>query len=227
MGNCNELHSTQLKDFNSLRQEDHLRLLEFSESITLPKGTFVFEENEPLSKLYCIKKGACKFSITDAEGQEHILRFLGQGDVMGKRSLITHKGARVTATTLMETELCCLEKEELLKNLAQNRAFCRDFMYALIDDVNNDDNMRVQFYMKGTIKEQLAKLFLYLQQKFGTNDEGKLKIKLKREDIAAVLGTSPEYIINLMKKFKTKKLIRARGSDVFILSKLGLDEIVG
>ncbi|MEM1258138.1 MAG: Crp/Fnr family transcriptional regulator [Bacteroidota bacterium] len=225
MAKCTEIHSTHLRNFQALSQEARERLLVSSESLTLPKGSLVFEENQPLSKLFCIKKGACKFSKADNQGQEHILRFLGEGDVMGKRSIVSNTVAQVSATTLTETELCCLERREIQKNLENNPEFCHDFMSSLVEDANNDDRTRVQFYMRRGIKQRLAKLLLYLLRKFGADEEGKLNLKLKRDDVASVLGTSPEYIINLLKKFKMKELIRTKNSDVFIISKSGLDDM--
>ena len=43
--------------------------------------------------------------------------------------------------------------------------------------------------------------------------------------MAVVLGTSPEYIINLLKNFKSLKLIDIKKRELYILSKSGLEII--
>ncbi|WP_435624583.1 Crp/Fnr family transcriptional regulator [Flagellimonas sp.] len=225
MGNCTKIRNKQLKDFESLSSKARERLLSTSESVKLPKGSLVFEESQSLNKLFCIKKGACKFSKTDNSGQEHILRFLGEGEAMGKRSVATNLGARVSAIALTETELCCLDKFEIQKNLEGNPKFCQDFLDSLIEDADINDNTRMLFYSSKGIKSRLAKLLLYLANKFGTDEKGRLNIKIKRDDMASVLGTSPEYIINLLRKFKDLKLIDIQKSELYIASKSGLEII--
>ncbi|MEM9363074.1 MAG: Crp/Fnr family transcriptional regulator [Bacteroidota bacterium] len=225
MVNYKKIRNKQLKDFESLSLKARERLLSTSESLKLPKGSLIFEESQPLNKLFCIKKGACKFSKIDNSGQEHILRFLGEGEAMGKRSVATNLGARVSAIALTETELCCLDKTEIQKNLEENPQFCQDFLDSLIEDADINETTRMLFYSHKGIKSRLAKLLLYLLKKFGINEKGKLNVKIKRDDMAVVLGTSPEYIINLLKNFKGLKLIDIKKRELYILSKSGLEII--
>ncbi|PRX57618.1 Crp/Fnr family transcriptional regulator [Flagellimonas meridianipacifica] len=223
MVKCSKIQNKQLNDFDSLSEKARERLWSTSESIRLPKGSLVFKETQLLNKLFCIKKGACKFSKMDNSGQEHILRFLGEGEAMGKRSVVTNLGARVSAIALTETELCCLDKLEIQKNLEENPKFCQDFLDSLINDADINESTRMLFHSSKDIKSRLAKLLLYIQNKFGTNENGKLNVKLKRDDMATVLGTSPEYIINLLKKFRGLGLIDTKKRELYILSKSGLE----
>jgi CRP-like cAMP-binding protein len=225
MSYCSEIQSKQLRDFESLSIEAKKRLTEKSESLRLPKGSIIFEEEQPLDRLYCIQKGACKFSKIDSTGQEHILRFLGEGEVMGKRSVLTSKGAKVSAVTLMDTEICCLDKEAILESLDQNPKFCQDFLDALVEDANINDHTRMIFCVNKGIKQRLAQLLLYLIEKYGVDSKGKMLLRLKREDMAAVLGTSQEYVINLLKSYKNFGLIDIIKSEIYIQSKKGLEKI--
>lgn len=225
MGNCTELQSRQLKDFESLSNEAKLELLRTAESISIPKGKVIFKENQPLHKLYCIKRGACKFSKVDNIGQEHVLRFLGKGEIMGKRSLLTNNGAEVSAVALSDTELCCLDKNAFLKSLKENPGFFQDFLDVLIEDVNINEYTRIIFCVHKGIKQRLAHLLVYLLKKYGADRNGRLWVRLKREDMATVLGTSPEYVINLLTNFKNAGLINTVRSEIHVLSKEGLERI--
>ena len=225
MRNCTEIRSKQLRDFEALSIEAKNKLTLHSKAIKMPKGSVIFEEEQPLNKLYCIQKGACKFSKVDNTGQEHILRFLGKGEVMGKRSILTNNGARVSAVALTDTELCCLDKEDIIENLNDNPKFCQDFLGALVEDANINDHTRIIFCVHKGIKQRLAQLLLYLLDKYGMDKNGKLLLRLKREDMAAVLGTSQEYVINLLKSFKNFGLINTIKSEIYILSKERLEKI--
>ncbi len=222
---CSDIQAKQLRNFRALSIPSQKQLLESSEVIHLPKGSIVFEEDQYLNKLYCIKEGACKFSKYDASGQEHILRFLGEGDIMGKRAVISQRGAKVAATTLTNTQLCCLDKEAVLLHMKQNTEFCEDLLKAFVEDANLSDQTRVIFSPSKSIRGRLAKLLLYLSEKFGTDSCGKLRLRMRREDMAVALGTSPEYIINLLKSLKKEGAIQTIKSEIQILSKAGLERI--
>lgn len=225
MGNCVEIQSEQLRDFSSLPEKAREALFRATEPLSLPKGAVLFEEDDHLNHLFCIKKGACKFSRLDNMGQEHILRFLGTGELMGKRSILTDKGAKVRATALMNTELCCIAKNSITQNLKENTEFSKDYTNALAEDVNINEHTRVIFCVHKGIKQRLAQLLLYILDKFGVDSDKRLLLRLKREDMAAVLGTSPEYVINLLKRFKNLGLIAIVKSELYILSKAGLEDM--
>lgn len=225
MENCTEIKARQLKDFETLDGKAMAQLLANSKTVALPKGALVFKENEQLNKLYCISHGACKFSTFDKSGQEHILRFLGEGDIMGKRSIVSNEGAKVSATTLTETLLYSIDKTNILDNVASNSAFCNDLLNAFVEDVNINEHTRVIFSAHRGIRQRLASLLLYLAEKFGQAEDGRLLIKVKRDDMASVLGTSAEYIINLLNSFKTKGYIRVLKREIYILSKSELQKI--
>lgn len=219
------IKAKQLHDFKTLSETARLKIIAGTESRFFPKGSIVFKQEQKLNKLYCIKEGACKFSTLDKTGQEHILRFLGEGDIMGKRSIISDSGAKVSATALTDTMVCCVDKSDILENIATNSDFCNDLLSALIEDLNINEHTHVIFSVQHKIKRRLASLLLYLAAKFGQDKDGKLTIKVKREDMAAVLGTSPEYVINLLNSFKAKGYIKISKREVYILTSQGLQEI--
>ncbi|AWX45023.1 hypothetical protein HME9304_02031 [Flagellimonas maritima] len=226
MEKCSNIKVRQLHDFRSLSKKSLNRLVHTSESLFVPKGTVIFEENQPLNKVYCIKEGACKFSTFDNLGREHITRFLGKGDIMGKRSLVSNRCAKVSATALVDSVLCCLDKKEIQKNLKTNPDFCNDLLSAFVDDVDTHDSTRTIYCAHKSIKQRLAKLILYLAEKFGQEPNGKLLIRIKREDMASVLGTSQEYVINLLTHFKNKGFLKITRSEIILDSKKGLKNLI-
>lgn len=226
MEKCNHIKAEQLNNFKTLDAKAFQKTIAGSESLFFPKDTIVFEENQQLNKLYCIKKGACKFSTLDKTGQEHILRFLGEGDIMGKRSIISNEGAKVSATALTDTIVCSIDKSDILENIKVNTTFCNDLLNALVEDVNINEHTRIIFCVHKGMKQRLASLLIYLSEKFGQDDKGKLLIQIKREDMAAVLGTSQEYIINLLARFKALGLLGVQGRNLILSSKDELAKLI-
>jgi len=173
MISCNLSKAKQLNFLNSLSVKEKEKLNTNSKLCKIRKGAVVFVENELLQKLFFINEGACKFSIVDDKGKEHITRLLGKGDLMGRRSITD------------------LEDQEFKMKLYENRQ---------------------------SIPKRLAGLLLYMKSKFGLHSDGSLRITLKREDMANILGTSSEYIITLLTRFKTAHLVALEKGKITIIS---------
>jgi signal-transduction protein with cAMP-binding, CBS, and nucleotidyltransferase domain len=53
----------------------------------------------------------------------HITKILGNGNIMGRSSIIAKKGALFTATAITDTLIYSFDKKILLKNIQNNRKF--------------------------------------------------------------------------------------------------------
>jgi CRP-like cAMP-binding protein len=66
----------------------------------------------------------------------------------------------------------------------------------------------------------LAETLIYLQETFGKNDDGSLRIQLSREEMAGMIGTATESCIRLLSDFNKLGLIELNGKKI-ILKDLG------
>lgn len=226
MADCNLSNAKQLNFLKSLSAKEKDRLHAKSTSKKVLKGAVIFSEADVLQTVFCIKDGACKFSIIDDKGKEIVTNFLGKGDLMGRRSLISKKGAMVTATAITDTTLCCIDNESLLKGFAKNNEFCLDALKGFVAD-DEERNLKMGLYdNRRGIKNRLAGLLIYLKDKFGAEHNGTLNIGLKREEMANVLGTSSEYVITLLTKFKKQGFIGLYRGEINIISEKALRKML-
>jgi CRP-like cAMP-binding protein len=216
----------QFNFFKSLTKSELTLIENTTSSIEIIKGDIVFLEKELLQKLYCIKEGACKFSLIDDNGKEHITKLLGKGDLMGRRSVITNKGALVTATAIKDTTLCLLDKTMIMNSLKNNNDFCQDILMGFISDMEDETEKIAYFQNHATIKIRLAGLLLYLNDKFGLEKEGWISVPLKRQDMASILKTTSEYVISLLSWFKEQKLISFKREKIKIISEKELRNFI-
>lgn len=222
MATCDLTNARQLNFLTNLSDSGKERLRSRAIAKKVRKGTVIFSENELLQSLFCINEGACKFSVIDDRGKEIVTHLLGRGDLMGRRAMISKKGALVTATALEDTTLCCLDNESLLYEFSKNNEFCLDMLRGFATD-QEEHHVRMGLYEnRRGIKNRLSGLLLYLKEKFGTNRDGYLSVCLKREDMANVLGTSSEYVISLLASLKAQGAIGFHRGGIKIISDLKL-----
>ncbi|QLG45970.1 Crp/Fnr family transcriptional regulator [Costertonia aggregata] len=222
MEKCTLCNASQINYAKNLSKNEHDEVKKTSTLIKVDKGDTIFLEDEKLQSLYCIQEGVCKFSKVDDNGKEHIVKLLGKGELMGRSSVISNKGAAVSAKAVTDAVLCQVGKKLFLQCLTKNNVFCIDVLKGFITDQKNDEASTKIFCSRKKIKNRLAGLLCYLLDRFGTTENGSLTARLKREDMATILGTSSEYVINILQQFKSQRLIRIHKREIFIVSRNGL-----
>lgn len=99
-----------------------------------------------------------------------------------------------------------------------NNKFSKDVVNGFVKEMA-DDIEKIQYFQNyKSVKIRLAGLLLYLTKKYGVDNEGWIKVSLKRQDFANILGTTSEYIIALLSKFKHKKYLKVEREKIKILS---------
>jgi CRP-like cAMP-binding protein len=76
-----------------------------------------------------------------------------------------------------------------------------------------------------TVKERLAEILMHLDEEFGEDASGVLKVSLTREELSNIVGTATESIIRLLSEFKSHGYLELNGRKIKILDKPGLKYI--
>ncbi len=190
--------------------------LEFEE-IMVQKGDFLFREGSHLDRLFIIRDGAFYFSRLDSQGQSQILRLLGPGEMLGKHAALTGIKCLYTAKALENSYLFAYDKREL-ENSEHEGELYRFLFNRLMEEYRSQVMEQQVFTAHSSIPSRLAALLLLLLDKFGTQPDQSLRINLKRQEMASVLGTSAEYVIHLLSGFKKQNLIAMPKNRLVILA---------
>lgn len=70
-----------------------------------------------------------------------------------------------------------------------------------------------------SVKERLAGTLLYLEENFGTDTDGALRLQLSREELAGMIGTATESCIQLLSELNKSDLIELLGKRIKIIDK--------
>jgi CRP-like cAMP-binding protein len=75
-------------------------------------------------------------------------------------------------------------------------------MKTICGDLKDADGHMVNMAQK-TVKQRLAETLLYLENTFGKNTDGTLKIQLSRDELSSMIGTATESCIRLYQTLKS------------------------
>lgn len=224
MSKCEQCIVRQFSSLKALTKDELLRMAECKTSYTIKKGEPIFEEGEMTNGVFCVKDGVCKMTKLSANGKDQIIKLVKAGELLGQRSMISEEPANLSAVALEDMEVCFVPKSEILKFFNQNNQFSMNVMKTICGDLKESDDHMVSMAQK-SVKERLAETLIYLEENFGVNEDGSLRIQLSREELAGMIGTATESCIRLLSELNKQDLITISGKKIAIKNKTKLKKL--
>ena len=218
MSKCEQCIVRQFSSLKALNKDELLRMAECKTSYTIKKGEPIFEEGEVTNGIYCIKDGVCKLSKLSDNGKDQIVKLVKPGELLGQRSMISDEPANLSAVALEDMEVCFIPRSEVMQFFTQNNQFSMNVMKTICEDLKGADDHMVNMAQK-TVRQRLAETLIYLEDPFGKNDDGTLRIQLSREELAGMIGTATESCIRLLSELNKSTYIELIGKKIKLLDK--------
>jgi CRP-like cAMP-binding protein len=211
---------------NEAKAIDELKNLSADRKIKrFKKKETIYREGEFSNFLYLINKGRVKLTKTDDYGKDLVMDIKTKGNFIGYMALLEGPNHIETATTLEETELALIPKDEFQYLLKKNRDVAHRFIKMLANNVkaNEERLLRIAY---GSVRERVADTLLKLQAKQNAPGQTEGSILISREDLAGIVGTAKESLIRTLSEFKQDNLIESIGKEIIIKNKEGLKQLI-
>jgi CRP-like cAMP-binding protein len=221
MGKCEQCIVRQFSSLKALNKEELVRMADCKTSYTIKKGEPIFEEGEVTNGIYCIKEGVCKLSKLSDNGKDQIVKLVKPGELLGQRSMISDEPANLSAVALEDMEVCFIPRNEVMQFFTENNQFSMNVMKTICEDLKGADDHMVNMAQK-TVRQRLVDTLIYLEETFGKNQDGTLRIQLSREELAGMIGTATESCIRLLSELNKTKLIELTGKKILLVDKVKL-----
>ncbi|RVT76568.1 Crp/Fnr family transcriptional regulator [Flavobacterium sufflavum] len=213
MSKCEQCIVREFSSLKALNKDELVKLAECKTSRLVKKGEIIFEEGENVNGIFCVKDGVCKLTKLSPNGKDHIVKLVTKGELLGQRSMISDEPVNLSAVALEDMQVCFIPKSEIMGFFDKNNQFSMNVMRTICGDLKEADSQMVNMAQK-TVKERLAETLLYLQDTFGKNEDGSLKIQLTRDELASMIGTATESCIRLLSDFNKLGLIELKGKKI-------------
>ena len=224
--NCNQLAEKFGLKFPDLGVDDQ-NLLFWDEDVQFFKrGSVIYSEGDFAKGCYFLYSGILKVFKTGIEGKEQIIRFAKDGDLIGFRSVLSHERFCTSAKVIEDAIVCFIPANILTKLIQENSNFALQLMKVTCNELGEANSYITDIAQK-TVRERLAEVLVQLEDTFGLNNEGTLRISLTREELANMVGTATESVIRLLSEFKSDKLIELNGRKIKILDSRALRKTGG
>ncbi len=192
------------------------KLLESREIRSYKKKSEIYREGDYPLYLFCVVKGKIKTFKTNDDGKELITNIFDKNDYLGYVDLLQESNYNESAAAMEDCEICLIPKNDFYNLVLRNRQVAQKFIQLLSKNIKtNEDQLLKLAYnsVRKRISEALLKFHSHITKE-GTPSN---HMKISREDLSNVAGTSLETAIRTLSDFKDEKLIEIESGKITIL----------
>lgn len=192
---------------------------------TYKKNAVIFLQGNLPNGIYCVQSGKIKIVLVNNEGKESISRIAGPGSIIGHRALFSGEVFHASAIALEDSIVVFFHKDYILNLLKFRPVVALQLLAQLSESVGASDVFSANLVHKN-VRERLAGLLIKLKEDYGIkeNNHYRLNIKLTREEMAAMIGTTHETLVRLITEFKNEEIIIQEGKNLIIINEQKLIE---
>lgn len=115
--------------------EDIIKALEnLAVPVTYPRAALIFEQGEPASGIFLVRKGAVRMTIKSGK-TDILMRIAREGSVLGLPATMSGHPYSLTARAMQTSELGFVEREALIAAVRKNPALGLQILQMLSEDV--------------------------------------------------------------------------------------------
>lgn len=181
---------------------------------TTHPGEIIYCEGDSPTHVYYLSGGKVKLSKANNIGKESIVDLCTEGDFFGYWSVLQDCEQLETAEAMDVSEVWCVPKENFTELLKSDIQLNQEFLKILSKNLLIKENKIIELSYE-TVRKRVANALIAICDIYGENDY--VKMKMPRDLIASMAGTSVETAIRMISEFKNDQMIAIKGSEIEIL----------
>ena len=202
----------------TLNKDEKKLVQEAMEPLIIKKGSLLFYEEGVPTGVFQIKKGKAKKFKRGLSGTDQIFYIYTTGDILGYHALFGEERYQDSCELLEDSEVNFIAKDtffQLLQNIP-------GLQQIFIKNIGHEFGVLANIIALLAQKNQNARLamnLLILEDRFSKPHKKLKGIDLTREDLANIIGTSPESLGRSLKQFKEAGIIEVDKRIIYIKNK--------
>jgi CRP/FNR family transcriptional regulator, cyclic AMP receptor protein len=181
------------------------------------RGAVIFHQDDPGAAVHVIERGRIKVVLTTPEGEELLLRVLGEGELFGELALLDGRPRSATVVALEETVTHVLERVTFLEFLHDHPDAALDLCRALAELIRRLTE-QVEDLAMLDVPRRLERKLLELAETYGQpGPQGTLiDVRLTQSELASMIGTSRASVNYCLASLETRGIIHREGQRIVL-----------
>jgi len=185
--------------------------------VLVSQGEMVFSQGEYHDGIFIIRRGQVRVYYTAPSGREITLAYWTAGHFVGGPEISGFGVHMWSGVAIEDCEITALSRRALQTLLLQVPSFALAMIDGLIAKGKCYSSMAQMLGTRSVI-ERLAQYLLNLAELYGIADGNTVVIdrKVTHDQIAAMVGSTRQWVTMMLKRFQTKHIISIEGSVIRI-----------
>ena len=197
-----------------------------SSQMNVAKGTLLFEQERPMTKVYFLTEGMVKIFHLLPDGQRQVTGFMVPGDILG--GIKRQASAHCSAEAVTDVSLCTFERDGFLRIIQDYPDLCFKLLITATDEIEAQHEHMTLLGRKRAVERLAIFLLMADTWRLETGTPGLLHLPMTRADIADYLGLTVESMSRTFSRLKTMGYIALSGpNNVRLLNLAGLYDLAG
>lgn len=200
-----------------LSVDEKAQIKALGRSIVAKQGDIVFNQGERHDGIFIIRSGQVRVYYTAPSGREITLAYWTPGHFIGGPEISGGGVHMWSGVAIDDCEIMALSGATLQQFLTGMPNFALALIDGLIAKGKCYSSMAQMLGTRSVI-ERLAQYLLNMSELYGLADGDSIVIKRKvtHDQIAAMVGSTRQWVTMMLKRFQTKRIIAVEGSTIRI-----------
>jgi CRP-like cAMP-binding protein/CheY-like chemotaxis protein len=185
-----------------------------------PKKEMLYKEGDTPGMVFLVNRGKIKTWKMSPDGKEFITGLFGAGEYFGYGAILEGTNHSDSATALEDSEVAQIPQQDFLALVYSTNEVSARFIKMLANDIREREE-RLLGLAFNSVRSRVADALLALHKKY----EATGSIRIPRDDLAGIVGTSTESLIRTLSDFKQEKIIETDGREIRVVNTKGLEQV--
>lgn len=188
------------------------------------RGQIIFYEGDQPFVLYCIYSGRVKLYKVGRKAEPYVIRLLGLGEIMGYRALLANEPYAATSEAVEPAIICTISKETLFDLLKKSPELTFSLLAKLIVELRTSEE-QILSLVQESVRQRTARLLLSFLEGGGEKNkkETRIEVPLSRNEMAQMVGTTPETFSRTLHYFAKRGILRLTRSEILLTNLSALE----
>lgn len=177
------------------------------------KGSIIRRPGDDKDGLIFIDRGSAKIYSLNKDGKETVLGILNKGDANGQQHLFQDTQRENFIEALQDTYVCSIKRKDFQQLLARTP----DLVLNLLNIFGEQLAAIETYSIRRNSLEAKDRLLAYLKDLAQKQGSPRIKLNMKKKDLASYLGITPETLSRKLKNLVKEKRIKVFGRTIILL----------